>query len=122
MTAPPHAWIQDEELAKAIGQSNEIQRTYLREQLIPFIQKIHQRNLENPEGVIPLSDFIGNHVGHQLDYKIEKYKKDIAHPEVKFAAPKMAERPDYMQHVDPKFIENLNAAERSILRDNFYNL
>ena len=39
MPAPLHAWIQDEELAKAIGQSNEIQRTYLREQLIPFIQK-----------------------------------------------------------------------------------
>ena len=122
MPAPLHAWIQDEELAKAIGQSNEIQRAYLREQLIPFIQKIHQRNLENPQGVIPLSDFIGNHVGHQLDYEIEKYKKDIAHPEVKFAAPKMAERPDYMQHVDPNFIKNLDAAGRSILRESFHNL
>ena len=86
MSAPRHAWIQDEELAKSIGQSNEIQRAYLRDQLIPFIQKIHQRNLENPKEIIPLSDFIGNHVGHQLDYKIEKYKKDIAHPDAKFAA------------------------------------
>ena len=122
MTAPLHAWIQDEEVAKAIERSNAIQRKHLREQLIPFIQKIHQRNLENPEGVIPLSDFIGNHVGHQLGYKIEKYKKDIAHPEVKFAAPKMAERPDYMKHVDPDFIQKLDAAGRSILRESFFNL
>ena len=122
MSAPRHAWIQDEKLAKSIGQSNEIQRAYLRDQLIPFIQKIHQHNLENPKDIIPLSDFIGNHVGHQLDYKIEKYKKDIQRPDVKFSAPKMANRPNYMQHVDPAFIQNLDAASRAILRDSFDNL
>ena len=122
MTAPRHAWIQDAEVAKAIDESNTIQRAHLREQLIPFIQKIHQRNLTYPEEIILLSDFIGNQVGNQLDYKIEKYKKDIAHPQVKFAAPKLAERPDYMKHVDQDFIQRLNAAGRSILRDSFNQL
>ena len=122
MTAPRHAWIQDAEVAKAVDESNAIQRAHLRDQLIPFIQKIHQRNVTYPEEIIPLSDFIGNHMGNLLEYKIEKYKKDIAHPDVKFAAPKLAQRPDYMQHVDQEFIQNLSAEGRSILRDSFHNL
>ena len=122
MTAPRHAWIQDAEVAKAVDESNTIQRAHLRDQLIPFIQKIHQRNVTYPDEIIPLSDFIGNYVGNQLDYKIEKYKKDIAHPEVKFAAPKLAERPDYMHHVDHDFVQGLNAQGRSILRESFKNL
>ena len=104
MEFPPSAWIQNEELAATIQESNATRRTYLREQLIPFIKQIHEHNLNNPDRLIPLSEFIGNHVGLQLDYKIAKYKKDIAHPESKFAAPKLSERPDYMQHVDPEFI------------------
>ena len=122
MEFPPSAWIQNEELAATIEESNATQRTYLREQLIPFIKQIHERNLNNPDRLIPLSEFIGNHVGLQLDYKIAKYKKDIAHPESKFAAPKLSERPDYMQHVNPEFIATLTPAERSILRDSFHNL
>ena len=122
MTAPRHAWIQDAEVAKAVDNSNTIQRAHLCDRLIPFIQKIHQRNVTYPDEIIPLSDFIGNYVGNQLDYKIEKYKKDIAHPEVKFAASKLAERPDYMQHVDQEFIQRLSAAGRSISRESFHNL
>ena len=122
MTAPRHAWIQDAGIARAIEASNTIQREHLRDQLIPFIQKIHERNMTHPDQIIPLSEFIGNHMGNQLDYKIEKYKKDIAHPMVKFAAPKLAQRPDYMQHVDQEFIQNLSAEGQSILRDSFHNL
>ena len=122
MVFPPNAWIQNEELAAAIEESNATQRAYLREQLIPFIKQIHEHNLNNPDNLIPLSEFIGNHVGLQLDYKIEKYKKDIAHPESKYAAPKLSERPDYMQHVNPEFIATLTPAARSISRDSFRNL
>ena len=79
MTAPRHAWIQDAEVAKAVDNSNTIQRAHLRGQLIPFIQKIHQHNVCHPNEIILLSDFIGNYVGNQLNYKIEKYQKDIAY-------------------------------------------
>ena len=115
MERPTYAWIENEAMAATIEMSNETQRTYLREQLIPFIREIHQRNLNNPDNLIPLSEFLGGHVGRQLNYKIEKYKKDVAHPEVKFAAPKLSARPNYMQHVDPQFIENLTPAERLCL-------
>ena len=117
--ATRHAWIQDAEVAEAIGKSNTIQREHLRDQLLPFIQKIHQHNVTYPEDIIPLSDFIGNCVGNQLDYKIQKYKKDIAHPNVKFAAPKTTERPNYMEKVDHEFVQSLSAAARTILRDSF---
>ena len=122
MEFPARAWIQNSELAETIEQNNAIQRAYLREQLIPFIKQIHERNLCNPDELIPLSDFLGNAVGHQLDYKIARYKKDIAHPETRSSAPKLAERPDYMKHVDQEFLATLTPAERSILRDSFYNL
>ena len=117
--ATRHAWIQDAEVAEAIGKSNTIQREHLRDHLLPFIQKIHQHNVTYPEDIIPLSDFIGNCVGNQLDYKIQKYKKDIAHPNVKFAAPKTTERPNYMEKVDHEFVQSLSAAARTILRDSF---
>ena len=113
MPAPLHAWIQDAAIAQAIDESNTIQREHLREQLIPFIEKIHRRNVTYSDEIIPLSDFIGNHMGNQLDYKIEKYKRDIVHPEAKFSAPKLAQRPDYMQHVDPEFVKKLTAPPRA---------
>ena len=122
MEFPARAWIQNSELAETIEQNNATQRVYLREQLIPFIKQIHERNLCNPDELIPLSDFLGNAVGHQLDYKIARYKKDIAHPETQFSVPKLAERPDYMKFVDQEFIAKLPPAERSILRDSFHNL
>ena len=42
MPAPRYAWIQDAEVARAIDKSNTIRREHLRDQLFPFIQKIHQ--------------------------------------------------------------------------------
>ena len=107
MAFPAKAWIQDAELAEAIEESNALQRVYLCEQLIPFIKQIHERNLGHPEKLIPLSEFLGSYVGNQLDYKIARYKKDIAHPETQFSVPNSAERPDYMKFVDQEFIAKL---------------
>ena len=110
MAFPAHAWIQDSKLAEAIEESNAIHRVYLREQLIPFIKQIHERNLSHPDELIPLSEFLGSYVGRQLDYKIARYKKDIAHPETRFSVPKLAERPDYMESVNQDFIAKLSPA------------
>ena len=122
MEPPFYPWIEDAATAAAIETNNANQRAYLRDQLIPFIQGIHQHNLTNSNNLIPLSDFLGDSVGRQVDYKIAKYKKDIDFPRMKFAVPKLSTRPDYMQYVDQQFIQQLTPAQRAFLREGFYKV
>ena len=122
MEGPSYPWIEDAATAAAIEANNATQRAYLRDQLIPFIQGIHQHNLTNPNNLIPLSDFLGDSVGRQVDYKIVKYKKDINFPQRKFAVPKLSTRPDYMQHVNPQFIQQLTPVHKALLREGFHQV
>ena len=54
MERPSYPWIEDAAMMAAIEANNANQRAYLRDQLIPFIQGIHQHNLTNPNNLIPL--------------------------------------------------------------------
>ena len=119
MERVPYAWIANETMATTIEASNATQRKYLREQLIPFIREIHTRNLNNPDNLIPLGEFMGGHVGRQLSYKVEKYITDLAYPEVRFAPPNLSVRPNFTNHVDPQFIDKLTLEERMCVQEAF---
>ena len=122
MESPSYPWIEDAATAATIEANNAIQRAYLRDRLIPFIRGIHQHNLTNPNNLISLSDFLGDSVGRQVDYKIVKYKKDINFPQRKFVVPKLSTRPDYMQHVNPQFIQQLTPVHKALLREGLHQV